>query len=132
VRGNQARVKNADLRHSSFTVVMQKRKKRKFSSPVFNVLKFTIKTSMLSLLHVSIHLDHPQGAYDDPCSSYAFLELSIKYIVRSFALFWQKVSPINQYIYILFARFNAFLHNFGLQKHMLPQHRKIFNDIVFY
>jgi hypothetical protein len=24
VRGNQARVKNADLRHSSFTVVMQK------------------------------------------------------------------------------------------------------------
>jgi hypothetical protein len=27
VRGNQARVKNADLRHSSFTVVMQKRKK---------------------------------------------------------------------------------------------------------
>jgi hypothetical protein len=35
VRGNQARVKNADLRHSSFTVVMQK---RKFASPVRNVL----------------------------------------------------------------------------------------------
>jgi hypothetical protein len=39
VRGNQARVKNADLRHSSFTVVTQKRKKRKFASPVLNVLK---------------------------------------------------------------------------------------------
>jgi hypothetical protein len=38
VRGNQARVKNADLRHSSFTVVMQKLKKRKFASPVLNVL----------------------------------------------------------------------------------------------
>jgi hypothetical protein len=38
VCGNQARVKNADLRHSSFTVVMQKRKKRKFASPVLNVL----------------------------------------------------------------------------------------------
>jgi hypothetical protein len=39
VRGNQARVKNADLRHSSFTFVMQKRKKRKFVSPVLNVLR---------------------------------------------------------------------------------------------
>jgi hypothetical protein len=38
VRGNQARAKNADLRHSSFTVVMQKRKKHKFASPVLNVL----------------------------------------------------------------------------------------------
>jgi hypothetical protein len=39
VRGNQAHVKKADLRHSSFTIVMQKRKKRKFASPVLNVLK---------------------------------------------------------------------------------------------
>jgi hypothetical protein len=39
VCGNQARVKKADLRHSSFTVVMQKRKKLKFASPVLNVLK---------------------------------------------------------------------------------------------
>jgi hypothetical protein len=31
------------------------------------MLKFTIKTSMHSLLHVSVHLDHLQGAYDDPC-----------------------------------------------------------------
>jgi hypothetical protein len=37
VRGNQARVKNADLCHSSFTVVMQK---RKFASPILNVLTF--------------------------------------------------------------------------------------------
>jgi hypothetical protein len=38
VRGNQARVKKADLRRSSFAGVMQKRKKRKFMSPVLNVL----------------------------------------------------------------------------------------------
>jgi hypothetical protein len=37
VRGNQAHVKNADLRHSSFTVVIQK---RKFASPVLNVLNY--------------------------------------------------------------------------------------------
>jgi hypothetical protein len=35
VRGNQACVKNTDLRHPSFTVVMYK---RKFASPVLNVL----------------------------------------------------------------------------------------------
>ena len=35
VRGNQARVKNADLRHPSCTVVMYRRKS---ASPVHNVL----------------------------------------------------------------------------------------------
>jgi len=35
VRGNQARVKNADLRHPSCTVVMWRRKS---ASPVHNVL----------------------------------------------------------------------------------------------
>jgi hypothetical protein len=33
----------------------------------YKMLKFTIETSMHSLLHVSVHLDHPQGAYADPC-----------------------------------------------------------------
>jgi len=36
VRGNQARVKNADLRHPSCTVVMYRRKS---ASPAHNVLK---------------------------------------------------------------------------------------------
>ena len=36
VQGKQARVKNADFRHPSCTVVMQKRKS---ASPVLNVLK---------------------------------------------------------------------------------------------
>jgi hypothetical protein len=31
------------------------------------MLKSTIETSMHSLLHVSVHPDHPQGAYADPC-----------------------------------------------------------------
>jgi hypothetical protein len=32
----------------------------------YKMLTFAIKTSMHSLLHVSVHLDHPQGAYADP------------------------------------------------------------------
>jgi hypothetical protein len=39
---------------------------------------------MHSLLHVSVHLDHPQGAYATPCQSYTFVELSVKYIVKGF------------------------------------------------
>jgi hypothetical protein len=31
------------------------------------MLKFSIKTSIHSPLHVSVHLDHLQGAYGDPC-----------------------------------------------------------------
>ena len=46
VRGNQARVKNADLRHPSCTVVMYRRKS---ASPVHNVLK----SGSLSLLEPS-------------------------------------------------------------------------------
>jgi hypothetical protein len=55
------------------------------------MLKFTIKTSMHLLLHVSVHLDHPQETYGDPCWSYTFVELSVKYIVKSFAGLWQRV-----------------------------------------
>jgi hypothetical protein len=33
----------------------------------YEMLKFTIKTSIHSPLHVSVHLDHLQGAYGDPC-----------------------------------------------------------------
>jgi hypothetical protein len=43
---------------------------------------------MPSLLHVLVHLDHPQGAYTDLCQSYTFVELSVKYIVKSFAVLW--------------------------------------------
>jgi hypothetical protein len=40
------------------------------------------------------------------------------------------VSPSNQYFCILFAYFNVLLHNFSnLQKHMLPQHCKTYNDV---
>jgi hypothetical protein len=42
-------LKNADLRHSSFTVVMQNRKKRKFASPVLNVLKTSFKKKLVKL-----------------------------------------------------------------------------------
>jgi hypothetical protein len=33
----------------------------------YKLLKCTIKTSIHSPLHVSLHLDHLQGAYGDPC-----------------------------------------------------------------
>jgi hypothetical protein len=39
---------------------------------------------MHSLLHVSVHLDHPQGVYADPCQSYTFVELSVKYVLKRF------------------------------------------------
>jgi hypothetical protein len=45
------------------------------------MLQFIIKTSVHSLLHVSVHLDHLQGAY-----GYTFAELSVKYIIKSFAV----------------------------------------------
>jgi len=43
VRGNQARVKNADLRHPSCTVVIFRRKS---ASPVRNVLRAWIGTNL--------------------------------------------------------------------------------------
>jgi hypothetical protein len=36
-------------------------------------------------------LDHPQGAYVDPSYSYTVAELSINYIVKSYALLGQHV-----------------------------------------
>jgi hypothetical protein len=33
----------------------------------YKMLKFTIETSVHSPLHVSVHLDHLQEAYGDPC-----------------------------------------------------------------
>jgi hypothetical protein len=43
----------------------------KFFSPTnahfIKYIKFAIKTSMHSLLNVLVNLDHPQGAYADPC-----------------------------------------------------------------
>jgi hypothetical protein len=63
------------------------------------MLKFTTKTSMHSLLHVSVHLDHPQGAYADPCQSYTFVGLSVKYIVKSFAVLWQHVFQVVVCVY---------------------------------
>jgi hypothetical protein len=32
----------------------------------YKMLKFTIETSIYLPLHVSVHLDHLQGAYGDP------------------------------------------------------------------
>jgi len=31
------------------------------------MLKRTVKISLSSLLHVSVQLDHPQGAHAEPC-----------------------------------------------------------------
>ena len=50
VQGKQARVKNADLRHPSCTVVMQKRKS---ASPVLNVIILSV---FLKIFHMSLGL----------------------------------------------------------------------------
>jgi hypothetical protein len=47
VRGSQARVKNADLRHPSCTVVMYRRKS---ASPIHNVLRRYFNSSVLSVI----------------------------------------------------------------------------------
>ena len=39
------------------------------------MLKRTVKISLYLLLHVSVQLDHPQGAYAEPCLSYNIVEL---------------------------------------------------------
>ena len=52
VQGKQARVKNADLRHPSCTVVGEKRKS---ASPVLNVLRSVMKINMR---HINVILLH--------------------------------------------------------------------------
>ena len=39
------------------------------------MLKRTVKIFLCLLLHVSVQLDHLQGAYADPCQSYIIKEL---------------------------------------------------------
>jgi hypothetical protein len=55
------------------------------------MLKLTIKISRYSLLHVSAHPDHPQGAYAERCKSYAFVELISKNTSLCFSVWWQLV-----------------------------------------
>ena len=52
VQGNQARVKNADLRHLSCTVVMQKRKS---ASPVLSVLRNMMCDQLYADPHMPTH-----------------------------------------------------------------------------
>ena len=39
------------------------------------MLKRTVKISLCLLLHVSVQLDHPHGAYAESCQSYNIVEL---------------------------------------------------------
>ena len=42
------------------------------------MLIFTLKYLLFSLLHVSVHLDHPQGAHTEPTYIHTFVELISK------------------------------------------------------
>ena len=42
------------------------------------MLIFTLKYLVFSLLHVSVHLDHPQGAHTEPTYIHTFVELISK------------------------------------------------------
>ena len=42
------------------------------------MLKRTVKISLYLLLHVSVQLDHPQGAYAETCQSYNIVQLLSK------------------------------------------------------
>jgi hypothetical protein len=85
---------------------------------------------MHSLPHVSVHLDHPKGAYADPCQSYTFVELSVKYIVKSFSVLWQHVFQAVVCIECHAECDCTALDTHSL-KHMLPQHSKTFNDVFY-
>jgi hypothetical protein len=90
------------------------------------MLKFTIKTSVHSLLHVSVHLDHLQGAYGDSCKSDCFVGLSVKYIVKSYAVLWQHLFDA-----AVFIEWRAVCDGTRYTKHMLPQQCKAFNDVFY-
>jgi hypothetical protein len=82
--------------------------------------------SMYSLLHVSVHLGHPQGAYAEPCQSYTFVGLISKSIsLQVFAVLWQHV--FQAVVCVLSAVQHAARHSVNTHhspKHMLPQHCK--------
>ena len=63
VQGKQARVKNADLRHPSCTVVMQKRKS---ASPVLNVLKDVVDDKNHESHHYTVLSILPQFPQPPP------------------------------------------------------------------
>jgi hypothetical protein len=56
------------------------------------MLKFTVKTSVYLLLHVSVHMDHFQGAHVGPCQSYTFSDFTIKMLCVSSAV-WSETAP---------------------------------------
>jgi hypothetical protein len=78
------------------------------------MLKFTIEISQYSLLHVSVHLGRPQGAYVEPCYSYTFVKLISK----------------NTSLQVRLSRkLYGTQYTHDSLKHMLPQHCKTYNDI---
>jgi hypothetical protein len=65
-----------------------------------------MKTSMHSLLLVSVHLDHPQGAYGDPC----YISSAVQSVTVTLC---------------------TALDTHNSLKHMLPQQCKTFNDVFY-
>jgi len=64
------------------------------------MLKFTLNI-LYSLLYVSVHLDHLQGAYTEPGQSYTFVEI-ISRVTSCSTCYHNTALLITMYLYWLF------------------------------
>jgi hypothetical protein len=76
--------------------------------------------SMYSLLHVSVHLDHPQGDYAEPCQSYTFIDLECRATARCTALSTHTHHSLKHMLPQHCTALST--HTYHSLKHMLPQH----------
>ena len=81
------------------------------------MLKRRVEISLCLLLHVSVQLDHPQGAYAEPCQSYNIVELfqAVMCVLR--AVLCVRTQQGTQYTH----------HSL---KYLLPQRRISYNDVL--
>jgi hypothetical protein len=117
------------------------------------MLKRKVKISLCLLLHVSVQLDHPQGAYAEPCKTYNIVELITKNTSlydcgNKYFRLWcvcyvycvlcsvrlshilhstQYTSQPEILVCDSVAHYTA--HSTHTLKYLLPQHRKSYNDV---
>ena len=128
----------------------------KFLSPTNAPLNYTQNAKIYCwiisfLLHVSVHLDHHQGAYAEPCKSYNFVEIVSKNtslyvqqccgkkcfklwcVLYALPKYTARLSHYCSYMFqstwtIIIASRTAHNTHHSL-KHFLPQHCWIYNDV---
>jgi hypothetical protein len=82
------------------------------------MLKFAIETSIHLPLHVSVHLDHLQGAYGDPVQSVTASH-SAQHPIHTTA--WNTCCPNNEKLLTMYFTDNSAKGNFSMDHHKLPE-----------